>query len=81
MECQRQYTAPVLADRLVVDLHVVIERLLVAEVEVVLHVVVGHSAMRCLFFRLLWPLSRYNVRFRSTCVFLNWLVNALLALL
>jgi hypothetical protein len=50
-------------------------------VEVVLHVVVGHSAMRCLFFRLLWPLSRYNVRFRSTCVFLNWLVNALLALL
>ena len=40
MESQRQHIEPVLSDRLVVNLHIVVKSLLVAEMKIVLDAVV-----------------------------------------
>lgn len=81
VEGQGQVAEPVLPSRLVIDLHVVVEGLLVAQVIVVFHMIVSNHMVRCLLLLLVicWgdprcggrPWLNEHVRLRGTYVFLD----------
>ena len=67
MECEWKYFPPILASRLVVYLHVVINSLLIAKMEVVFHVPICNNMMRS--WRSIIFFLNYNICYLNLIIF------------